>query len=92
MKIDYMELPNQSIKLPPLTASNPYQDFANLNNLDYGDVLNYVDMLDGNKTDSYWHGLARTRLSGPVKFTIGCFREQLRKHYGICSQLTLKAL
>jgi hypothetical protein len=63
-------------------ASNPYQDFAKLNNLNYGDVLNYVGILDGEEK-TYWHNMARMRLTYPFKFAIGMLREQLRKHYGI---------
>jgi len=70
------------MKTVPVTASNPYQDFAKLNNLDYGDVLNYVGILDGEKATSYWYKKAQ-QLPSNVKFAIGCFRENLKKHYGI---------
>ena len=49
----------------PVTASNPYQEFAKANNLDYGDVLNYVGILDNEKT-TIWHEKAFKNL--PIEY------------------------
>lgn len=70
------------ILVPHVTASNPYFDFARSNNLNYGDVLNYVGILDGEPISSYWYEKA-TELSYPVKYAIADFRVRLKKHYGI---------
>ena len=77
------------MKLPPITASNPYQDLAKLNNLDYSDVLNYVGIIDGSHNEP-WSLKAFKNLSSEAKKGIFNFTVQLRKHYGICSQPTLK--
>lgn len=77
------------IYMPPVTASNPYLDFAHFNNLNYGDVLNYVGILD-NEDKTYWHELAISNLNMYVKNAIELFTINLRRHYGICSQPTLK--
>jgi len=77
------------MKLPPVTASNPYQDLAKLNGLDYGDVLNYVGILDGEER-TYWHTKALRNLTRIAQYEILNFRYALKRHYGICSQPTLK--
>lgn len=67
--------------IPDVTASNPYLDFAKANNLDYGDVLNYVGILDGDhKISSYWYSKAYN-LSYPIKFAIETLRIKLKEHY-----------
>lgn len=67
---------------PPVTASNPYFDFAKLNGLDYGDVLNYVGIMDGIKEQdwSYWYDKA-TKLPHHVKMELSSLKVDLRKHY-----------
>lgn len=66
--------------IPPVTASNPYLDFARANNLDYGDVLNYVGIIDGVKDWTYWHEQA-TKLDHSVKIGIATLKENLKKFY-----------
>jgi predicted component of type VI protein secretion system len=69
--------------IPPVTASNPYLDFARANNLNYGDVLNYVGILDNQFDEkSYWHWKA-LELAEDIRFIIQEFRLSLKKHYGI---------
>lgn len=68
--------------IPPVTASNPYLDFAQANNLNYGDVLNYVGILDGEeKHKSYWHITALLNLSPLAKSKILELKDNLKKHY-----------
>lgn len=68
--------------IPPVTASNPYLDFAQANNLDYGDVLNYVGIMDGVKLSdwSYWYDQA-AQLPHHVKVEISRLKDNLKKHY-----------
>lgn len=70
------------IVMPPITASNPYLDFARDNNLNYGDVLNYVGILDGVKEQdwSYWYDKA-TNLPNYVRMSICDLKRDLQKHY-----------
>ncbi len=78
------------MKLPSVTSSNPYLDFAKMHDLDYGDVLNYVGILD-NEERTFWH-YKSLELPILARASLIEFRNELRKHYGICSQLTLKVL
>lgn len=60
-------------------ASNPYFDFARLNNLNYGDVLNYVGILDGEKR-TVWHDKAM-RLGMCYRISIENLRLRLKDYY-----------
>lgn len=68
--------------IPPVTASNPYLDFAQGNNLNYGDVLNYVGIMDGVKLGdwSYWYDQA-AQLPDHVKDEINRLKDNLKKYY-----------
>lgn len=66
--------------IPSVTASNPYQDFAHNNGLDYGDVLNYVGILDNEKL-TVWHEKAFKNLPIEYRREIKILKDNLRKHY-----------
>lgn len=69
--------------IPSVTASNPYMDFAHNNGLDYGEVLNYVGILDGEQPRTVWHEIAFKNLAIEYRREIKILRDNLRKHYGI---------
>lgn len=64
----------------PVNASNPYLDFATLNKLDYGDVLNYVGILNG-EDQTHWHKQALINLSHTQMEGIEDLKIRLEEYY-----------